>query len=63
MLYSDNAEPSVEELLNDPIAHQLMRRDGLSMASVQGHIEDARRRLRNRTQRQTSFDAPPDFPR
>jgi len=63
MLYSDNTEPSVQELLDDPIAHLLMTRDGLSMVSVWGHIEDARNSLRGRAQRQTSFDAPPDFPK
>ena len=43
MLYSDNAEPAVEELLTDPIAQLLMSRDGLEMEDVRAHIEDARK--------------------
>ncbi len=38
-------EPSLEELLSDPIIQLVMRRDGLSVATVRGVFEDAARRL------------------
>ena len=62
MLYSDNAEPAVEELLTDPIAQLLMSRDGLEMEDVRAHIEDARKKLR-RKRPQKTLGAPTDFPR
>jgi hypothetical protein len=44
-----NAEASVEDLLNDPIAELLRRRDKLTLQQVWDCIEDGRRRLRMRT--------------
>jgi hypothetical protein len=48
MLYSDNREPPVDELLEDPIVHLVMARDGLSPEDVRAYIDLARRRLRER---------------
>jgi hypothetical protein len=47
-MYLRNAEPPLEELLNDPIAHLLMARDRLQFEQVWAHVDDARRRLRGR---------------
>ena len=44
----ENAEPTVEELLNDPIAHLVMARDQLQSEQVWAYVNDARRRLRGR---------------
>jgi hypothetical protein len=43
-----NAEASVEDLLNDPIAELLRRRDKLTLQEVWDCVEDGRRRLRAR---------------
>ncbi|HSK40302.1 MAG TPA: hypothetical protein VK943_11095 [Arenibaculum sp.] len=40
-----NREPSVEELLADPIAIALMKRDGIDARDVLLLIEEMRRRL------------------
>lgn len=37
-----NAEPSIAELLNDPIAHLLMARDGVRVRDVVAIVERAR---------------------
>ena len=42
------AEPTVEELLDDPIADLLMARDRLQPEQVWAYVNDARRRLRDR---------------
>lgn len=44
-LYSGNAEPGVEELLDDPIAALLRARDGLHLDEVRYAVERAKRRL------------------
>jgi hypothetical protein len=44
-MYRHNAEPTLEELLNDPIAHLLMARDGLHPDHVWACIKNARERL------------------
>jgi hypothetical protein len=44
----ENAEPTVEELLNDPIARMLMARDQLQSEQVWAYVNDARRGLRGR---------------
>ena len=44
-------EPPLEELLNDPIAQLLMRRDGIALADVWRAVELARSRLANRAQK------------
>jgi hypothetical protein len=46
-----NGEVPIEELLTDPIAELLRRRDRLALQDVRDCIEDARRKLR-RCQRQ-----------
>ena len=51
-MYLRNAEPSVEELLNDPIAYLLMARDGLLPEQVWAYVNDARRKLRDRKAQQ-----------
>lgn len=38
-------EPSVEEVLVDPVVHALLRRDGLRLDDLQRAIAFARRRL------------------
>ena len=45
------AEPTVEELLDDPIAHLLMGRDGLRPEQVWAYVNDARRKLRDHVTR------------
>jgi hypothetical protein len=47
-MYLRNAEPTVEELLDDPIAHLLMARDGLQPEQVWPYVNEATRRLRDR---------------
>ena len=44
-MYRHNSEPTVEELLNDPIAHLLMARDGLQPDHVWACVTNARQRL------------------
>ena len=44
-------EPQLEELLNDPIAELIMRRDGIAVADVLRTVEMARSRLADRTPR------------
>lgn len=38
-------EPAMPELLDDPLIHAVLRRDGLSLADLQSAIARARRRL------------------
>jgi hypothetical protein len=38
-------EPPLSELLEDPITHALMRRDGVTMAALLDLIEDAQHHL------------------
>jgi hypothetical protein len=38
-------EPPLEELLDDPIAHLVMRRDGVELADVWRWVHEARSRL------------------
>ena len=45
-MYSSNTEPTVEELLTDPIAHLLMARDGLQPEYVWACVGAARRKLK-----------------
>lgn len=48
-MYLRNLEPSIEELLDDPIAHLLMRCDGIDAEIVRDFIEDIRRNTRATT--------------
>jgi hypothetical protein len=45
-LYCGNTEPSIDELLGDPIMHVLMKRDGVPPRDVRALIAAARRRQR-----------------
>ena len=45
MLYSGNVEPTLGELLSDPITQLLLRRDGLSLKTMRAIADDARHRL------------------
>jgi|GEM_PF-3195588 len=44
-VYAGNAEPPLDELVNDPIVRDLMARDGVGLASLCGLIAEVRRRL------------------
>ena len=50
-LYCGNAEPSVDELLNDPIVHRLMERDGVAPGEVRDVMAAARRQRHSRDPR------------
>jgi hypothetical protein len=41
----DDPEPALEELLEDPVLHAVMARDGIDRATLDAVIADARRRL------------------
>ena len=45
-----NAEPTLDDLMLDPIIHLLMRRDGVDEGAVRQIARDAALRLRNRPQ-------------
>ena len=47
-MYRHNAEPTVEELLDDPIGRLLMARDGLQPEQVRACVGNARQKLRDR---------------
>jgi hypothetical protein len=53
-MYSRNHEPSLDELLNDPITRLLMARDRLQPEVAWEAVEDARRKLRARDERHWS---------
>jgi hypothetical protein len=44
-MYIRNREPSVDELLSDPVIQLVMERDGLSNEAVRALIVDTKRRL------------------
>ena len=44
-------EPAVPDLLDDPLIHAVLRRDGLSLADLQSAIARARRRLSTASRR------------
>lgn len=47
--YSDGGtEPPLDDLLHDPVTEAIMRRDGVSLASLQSLIVAARKELRSR---------------
>lgn len=43
--HRDDPEPALEELLDDPVLHAVMARDGVDRATLEAVIADARRRL------------------
>ena len=46
-----SGEPSLDDMLKDPIVRILMKRDGLSEEMVRAVFRDAARRLRARSER------------
>jgi hypothetical protein len=48
MHYLGNREPSLDELLHDPIVHLVMARDRLSADTLHRYFETARRALHRR---------------
>lgn len=44
-MYPSNSEPTVEELLADPVASLLMARDGLHPEDVRSYVGAVRRQL------------------
>lgn len=56
-MYSDNAEPSVEEMLHDPLVRLRMERAGIVPESIETLLRDAKRRL------EASHDDRPVAPR
>lgn len=55
-------EPSLAEILSDPILHQVMRRDRLSPEAVRAAIRAGQEALRRRTERATAPTEAPDAP-
>lgn len=46
-LFSGNLEPSIDEMLDDPIVGLVMKRDRVTADEVRSLIDTARRRRRN----------------
>jgi hypothetical protein len=47
-LFHGNAEPTIHDLVSDPIAQLLRQRDGIAVADVLATVERAREALRRR---------------
>ena len=47
-LFHGNAEPTIHDLLSDPIAHLLRQRDGIAVDDVLATVERAREALKHR---------------
>jgi len=47
-MYVRNREPSLDELLNDPVTRLVMARDGFSDQAIRTLLSEARRRLLDR---------------
>jgi hypothetical protein len=47
-MYLRNREPSLDELLDDPVTHAVMARDGLSAETIRALVAETRRRLHDR---------------
>jgi hypothetical protein len=45
-MHCGNAEPDLEEVLDDPIVHMLLARDGVSRGDIRELVAEARRHLR-----------------
>lgn len=54
MPHTDKHDPRITDLLDDPIAVALMRRDGVSSDHVHQLLNDMRKRLRERSRRLVS---------
>ncbi|WP_299440541.1 hypothetical protein [uncultured Rhodospira sp.] len=46
--FAGNAEPTIVDVLNEPIVHTMMRRDGVEMDSLQHLLHEAETVLLNR---------------
>jgi hypothetical protein len=46
MMNNRRPEPTLEDLLNDPILHALLARDGLKVEEVRQFLEEMKHRLR-----------------
>jgi len=47
-MYLRNREPSLDELLDDPVTRAVMARDGLSAEAIRALVLETRRRLHDR---------------
>jgi hypothetical protein len=56
-MYVKNAEPTVDELLADPITHLVMSRDGVEPGEVLAAIERARETMRRNHERSVNVPA------
>jgi hypothetical protein len=54
LMYAQNREPPVEELLEDEIGRLVLARDGLDVESVRAFVAIMRKRLREAAERQPS---------
>ena len=52
----ESTEPTLDEILADPIVELILRRDGLTASAVQARLDRERRRLASRR-------SPPALPR
>lgn len=57
-LFLGNREPTLAELLDDPLTRAVYRRDGLSVAQVAALMADARKRLADAAQSVSLPDRP-----
>lgn len=46
--WSDRREPSLSEVLRDPIVHLVLARDGLDVEEVRAELRDTAARLKER---------------
>lgn len=56
-LFCGNIEPTIDELLSDPIAHLLRSRDGIAVDDVLAAVERAKTALRRRCMGQRCTEA------
>ena len=56
-MYVRNREPSLDELLNDPVTRLVMARDGFSDEAVRTLLQETRRRLMTRDNAQPAVAA------
>jgi hypothetical protein len=56
-MYVKNTEPTVDELLADPITHLVMSRDGVKPGEVLAAIERARETMRRNHERSVNVPA------
>ena len=49
VLFCDNKDPTLEELLGDPIMHLLLARNGLTAEDMRALVDAVRQKLRARS--------------